>query len=94
MDSAGLLLCGLAVALVTALVIDRIRCPSKACSFLIVALLVLHDQPFVQLDDIPSVGPSSPLLSYYGAAKFVLHARSMVQQGYDLVRPLHQNFPV
>ncbi|KAF8445764.1 cytochrome P450 [Boletus edulis BED1] len=27
-----------------------------------------------------------PLLSYYGAAKFILHARSMVQQGYDLYK--------
>ncbi|KAG8219655.1 cytochrome P450 [Butyriboletus roseoflavus] len=86
MDSAGLLLCGLAVALVTALVIDRIRWPSKACSFLILAILALHDRPFMQLDDIPSVGPSGPLLSYYGAAKFVLHAKSMVQQGYDLYK--------
>ncbi|KAH0838159.1 cytochrome P450 [Lanmaoa asiatica] len=86
MNSAGLLLCGLAVALVSAVIIDRIRWPSKACSSLVVAMLSLHDQPFVQLDDIPSVGPSSPFLSYYGAAKFVLHARSMVQQGYDLYK--------
>ena len=40
----------------------------------------------MQLDDIPPVGPSGPILSYYGAIKFILHARSMVQQGYDLVR--------
>ena len=32
MDSAVILLCGLAVALVAAIVIDRIRWPSKACS--------------------------------------------------------------
>lgn len=47
---------------------------------------------FLQLNDIPSVGPSGPILSYYGAAKFVHHARSMVQEGYDLVRPF-KNFP-
>lgn len=87
MDSASLLLYGLAVSLVAAIVIERIRWPSKACPTLIVAILTPHDQPFVQLDGIPSVGPSGPLLSYYGAAKFILHARSMVQQGYDLVRP-------
>lgn len=83
MDSASVLSYGLAVALVAAVLIDRIRWPSKACPAL---TLAFHNPPFVQLDGIPSVGPSSPLLSYYGAAKFVLHARSMVQQGYDMVR--------
>lgn len=92
MNSAGLLLYGLAVALVAAVLIDRIRWPSKARSTLVVVILTLHDRPFVQLNDIPSVGPSGPLLSYYGAARFVLHARSMVQQGYDLVCPLHKKF--
>jgi len=67
MDCAGFLLCGLAVPLLAALVIDRIRWPSK-------------------LNDIPCVGPSGPILSYYGAAKFVHHARSMVQEGYDLYK--------
>lgn len=86
MDSANLLLYGLAVSLVAAIVIERVRWPSKACPTLNVATPALHNQLFVQLDGIPSVGPSGPLLSYYGAAKFILHARSMVQQGYDLVR--------
>lgn len=87
MDSTSLLQYGLAVTLVIAIIIDRVRWPSKACPTLIVVVVVLtfHDQPFVQLNDIPSVGPSGHLLSYYGAAKFILHARSMVQQGYDLV---------
>ena len=88
MDSPSLLLYGLALALVAAILIDRIRRPSKACPALIVAMLTFHDQPSLQLNHIPAVGPSGPLLSYYGAAQFILHARSMVQQGYDLVRPL------
>ncbi|KAI9461746.1 cytochrome P450 [Boletus coccyginus] len=86
MDSASLLQYGLAVTLVIAIIIDRVRWPSKACPTLVVVVVVVltfHDQP-LQLNDIPSVGPSGPLLSYYGAAKFILHARSMVQQGYDL----------
>ncbi|KIJ21932.1 hypothetical protein PAXINDRAFT_165267 [Paxillus involutus ATCC 200175] len=64
MDSAGLLICGLAVALVATLTVDRMR--------------------WSKLDDIPAVGPSGHLSSYYGAAKFILHARTMIQDGYDL----------
>lgn len=86
MDSASLLLCGFALALLPAFLIDRVRRTSKACPTLITFMLALHDQPFVQLDDIPAVGPSGLFLSYYGAAKFILNARSMVQQGYDQVR--------
>ncbi|KAL4070778.1 cytochrome P450 [Scleroderma citrinum] len=37
----------------------------------------------VTLDAIPSVGPSGHLSSYYGAARFILHAKSMIQEGYD-----------
>ncbi|KIM70390.1 hypothetical protein SCLCIDRAFT_527554 [Scleroderma citrinum Foug A] len=36
-----------------------------------------------KLDAIPSVGPSGHLSSYYGAARFVLHAKAMIQEGYD-----------
>ena len=36
-----------------------------------------------QLDAIPSVGPSGHLSSYYGAARFILHAKAMIQEGYD-----------
>ncbi|KAF9229083.1 cytochrome P450 [Gyrodon lividus] len=63
MDSAGLLVCGLAVALAATLTVDRMR--------------------WSKLDDIPAVGPSGHLSSYFGAAKFILHARSMIQEGYD-----------
>ncbi|KIM67603.1 hypothetical protein SCLCIDRAFT_1111427 [Scleroderma citrinum Foug A] len=36
-----------------------------------------------KLDAIPSVGPSGHLSSYYGAARFILHAKAMIQEGYD-----------
>ncbi|KIJ65009.1 hypothetical protein HYDPIDRAFT_187429 [Hydnomerulius pinastri MD-312] len=63
MDSAGLLVCGLAVAVVATFAVDRVR--------------------WSKLDAIPVVGPSGHLTSYYGAAKFIRHAKSMLQEGYD-----------
>ncbi|GBE89830.1 Cytochrome P450 monooxygenase paxP [Sparassis crispa] len=35
------------------------------------------------LHAIPTVGPSAPLLSYIGAYKYVRHAKTMLQEGYD-----------
>jgi hypothetical protein len=86
MDSAGLLICGLAVALVATLTVDRMRW-SKARPLLVFmsSFFSLVLTIYTQLDDIPAVGPSGHLSSYYGAAKFILHARTMIQDGYDLV---------
>lgn len=36
-----------------------------------------------KLDAIPAVGPSGHLTSYFGAAKFIICAKAMMQQGYD-----------
>ena len=44
---------------------------------------ILQTSPSPQLDAIPSVGPSGLLSSYYGAARFILHAKAMIQEGYD-----------
>ncbi|KAI0071569.1 cytochrome P450 [Panus rudis PR-1116 ss-1] len=37
----------------------------------------------IQLYDIPTVGPSAPILSYLGAFRFMKHAREMLQEGYQ-----------
>ncbi|KAJ3480751.1 hypothetical protein NLI96_g8124 [Meripilus lineatus] len=37
----------------------------------------------VQLPDIPAIGPSAPLLSYYGVFKCLSNCREMLQEGYD-----------
>lgn len=39
----------------------------------------------VQLPDIPAIGPSAPLLSYYGVFKCLSNCREMLQEGYDRV---------
>ncbi|KAH7885960.1 cytochrome P450 [Phlebopus sp. FC_14] len=36
----------------------------------------------MQLDAIPAVGPSGSLSSYFGAVKFIFHAKNMIQEGY------------
>ncbi|KAJ3478574.1 hypothetical protein NLI96_g9659 [Meripilus lineatus] len=35
------------------------------------------------LPGIPAIGPSAPLLSYYGALKFIYQGREMMQEGYN-----------
>ncbi|KAF9244527.1 cytochrome P450 [Melanogaster broomeanus] len=53
---------------------------------LAVSLVAVDRMRWSKLDDIPAVGPSGHLSSYYGAAKFILHAKSMTQEGYNLYK--------
>lgn len=38
-----------------------------------------------QLRGIPAIGPTAPILSYYGAIQYLSRGREMVQEGYDKV---------
>ncbi|KAH7914791.1 cytochrome P450 [Hygrophoropsis aurantiaca] len=66
MDSAGLLVYGLAVFLAALFVyILEFRGGSPS------------------LNAIPTIGPSGRISSFFGAIKFIFHAQSMVQEGYE-----------
>ncbi|KAH9837371.1 cytochrome P450 [Rhodofomes roseus] len=49
-------------------------------------LLVLVRRRMNPLYRIPAVGPSAPILSYWGALKFFVNAREMLQEGYSKYR--------
>ncbi|KAG6336144.1 hypothetical protein ID866_2954 [Astraeus odoratus] len=54
------------------------------CTLTVLAVTVAIDRlRWSKLDAIPTVGPSGHLSSYYGVAKFILHAKSMIQEGYE-----------
>ncbi|OBZ73431.1 Ent-kaurene oxidase [Grifola frondosa] len=36
-----------------------------------------------KLSHIPTIGPSAPLLSYYGVYKFLIHGPDMIREGYN-----------
>ncbi|OBZ73430.1 Ent-kaurene oxidase [Grifola frondosa] len=61
-------------------------------SLLILALAVLPVILFLssllkpanrKLSRIPTIGPSAPLLSYYGVYKFLIHGPDMIREGYN-----------
>src|SRR6267378_359215 len=49
-------------------------------------VLLLIDSGGPQLDAIPTVGFSDPILSYFSALRFLFHGMSMVEYGYRNVR--------
>lgn len=57
----------------------------SACALAVaLAIVVGIDRTrWSKLDYIPSVGPSGHLTSYYGAIRFILHAKHMIRKGYE-----------
>lgn len=54
-----------------------------------------HDCGHIPQVKVPAIGPSGALTSYYGAVKYVLQAKEMLQEGYDKVHSTHHIvFPV
>jgi hypothetical protein len=45
-----------------------------------------HRARLAELDAIPTVGPSGLVLSYWGALKFFVYARDIVEEGYTRVK--------
>lgn len=67
----------------SSLLMDGIALPVSA---LVVALAIvagIDRMRWSKLDYIPSVGPSGRFTSYYGAVKFIMHAKHMIQEGYE-----------
>jgi len=46
---------------------------------------ILRSHWFPQLDHIPAVGSTSPILSFIGAFEYLFRAREMIQQGSEKV---------
>ncbi|CAL1693826.1 unnamed protein product [Somion occarium] len=58
---------------------------SALYTYILAALvaILLYRWRFVNLYDIPTIGPSVPFLSYIGAIRLLSHAKDMLQEGYQ-----------
>ncbi|KAI0076796.1 cytochrome P450 [Panus rudis PR-1116 ss-1] len=50
---------------------------------LLPVLYLFYRWRFINLYHVPAIGPSAPVLSYFGARKFARHAREMLKEGYE-----------
>jgi hypothetical protein len=57
------------------------------------SLPVLIDLGHSQLDAIPTVGFSDPILSYFSALRYIFDGISMLKYGYEKVNVLSRVFP-
>ncbi|KAI0080654.1 cytochrome P450 [Panus rudis PR-1116 ss-1] len=62
---------------------DSPAVPTYALAALLPIFFLFYRWRFANFYDIPTIGPSAPVLSYLGAFRFMKHAREMLAEGYQ-----------